>query len=164
MVHIVFTAALILAYIDCTKTSDPGDEVASQLQICTQALGDMSQSYKSASRALEAIMVAKSRWYGQMRQVKAKRMREKCESHYEKSDRLSKRRPSGSIALDLCPTEVDLMAFSTDDQFTQGWDIPATAHFGQDALWMENILGARPVHLDLAAPGLGEHWLPETRT
>ena len=59
--HLVFTATLVLVCSACAAI-DPYERDSSwkNLEICTQALGEMGQAFKSSNRALEVITLIKA--------------------------------------------------------------------------------------------------------
>jgi hypothetical protein len=60
-VHLVFTATLIHVFTACAATDPTRSNTAwKNLEICCQALTEMGQGFKNASRALEVIMGIKS--------------------------------------------------------------------------------------------------------
>lgn len=62
MVHVTLTAALILAYRCCTLGGRDARTAQELLLICMQALGEMGQTYRSASRALEVVTTLRNEW------------------------------------------------------------------------------------------------------
>ncbi|KAK7885116.1 hypothetical protein LTR67_010607 [Exophiala xenobiotica] len=62
LVQSVFTASLIHAYHGCLFTGAEGREAQRSLLTCMQALGEMGQTFKSASRALEILSSLRHKW------------------------------------------------------------------------------------------------------
>lgn len=62
MVHVVMTAALIHTYFCSVFSGQDGKGAQEFLLTCLQALGEMGQTYRSASRALEVITSLRSNW------------------------------------------------------------------------------------------------------
>lgn len=67
LVHLVFTTSIIHAYNACLSPSRRpkvagGYDALDDLQVCCQALRDMSQSWENAARALEVIICIKQAW------------------------------------------------------------------------------------------------------
>ena len=64
MVHAAMTAALIHAYQLCTAAngSDENKKAQASFLTCIQALGEMGQTFKSASRALEVVTSLQQSW------------------------------------------------------------------------------------------------------
>ena len=62
MVQNVFTAGLMHVYHGCFFTGSEGKEAQGHLLTCMQALGEMGQTFRSASRALEIITSLRHDW------------------------------------------------------------------------------------------------------
>lgn len=64
MVHVTMTAALIHIFQLCVIPGPNGDtkEAQQDLLTCIQALGEMGQTYKSASRALDVVTALRQSW------------------------------------------------------------------------------------------------------
>lgn len=67
MVHIISTAALIHVYYTCIIGGPEGKSAQDMLLVCMQALGEMGQTYRSASRALEVISQVRNDWRSRIR-------------------------------------------------------------------------------------------------
>ena len=105
--HLVFTATLVLVCSACGAT-DPYERDTSwqSLDICSQALGELGQSFKSATRALEVITLIKAELIKQVQQTRSKRRSESPSfSEYGRSQ-VKKRRPTESeyISPDALPS------------------------------------------------------------
>jgi len=141
MVHIVFTASLMLVYFSCISRFAEAKLVLANLRICTQALAEMSQAFQSASRALEVIMVVKSRWQTQLRESRrAKRRRDDDgpETRFPKlrninQNQVSLHQVSQSI------TESQAAGSQVDSgEMDSMWFQPDWS-FGGETLWMDGI-------------------------
>src|SRR6266498_3272856 len=53
IVHLIFTAGLVHAYNACTTTGLEASVAMEDLQVCCQALGELGQVWRNATRALE---------------------------------------------------------------------------------------------------------------
>jgi hypothetical protein len=62
LVHIVFSAGLILVYNTCTSVGIEAERAMADLQVCCQALNEIGQAWKNSSRALEVIICIKRDW------------------------------------------------------------------------------------------------------
>ncbi|KAB5531369.1 fungal-specific transcription factor domain-containing protein [Coniochaeta sp. 2T2.1] len=62
IVHIIFTASLVLIYHFCTRPFPESQASLDDLQFCCQSLGEVGQSYGNAKRALEVIITIKTEW------------------------------------------------------------------------------------------------------
>ena len=64
MVHVTMTAALIHVFQLCVTTAGSSEnrEAQKDLLTCIQALGEMGQTYKSASRALDVVTSLRQSW------------------------------------------------------------------------------------------------------
>ena len=62
MVHVIMTAALIHTYYCCLFAGKEGKGAQELLLTCMQALGEMGQTYRSASRALEMVTSLRNDW------------------------------------------------------------------------------------------------------
>ena len=63
-VHVAMTAALVHVFQLCSTTTDSNEnrEAQENLLTCIQALGEMGQTYKSASRALDVVTSVRQSW------------------------------------------------------------------------------------------------------
>ena len=64
MVHAAMTAALIHAFQLCTTSNGTVENSKAQASFltCIQALGEMGQTFKSASRALDVVTSLRQSW------------------------------------------------------------------------------------------------------
>jgi hypothetical protein len=62
MVHVTLTAALIHTYYCSIIIGEDGKNAQEFLLTCIQALGEMGQTYRNASRALEIVTSLRSDW------------------------------------------------------------------------------------------------------
>jgi hypothetical protein len=61
-VHLIFTASLIHIYNACTSPPSSRKIATDDLRFCCQALGEIGQCYRNATRALEVIINVKREW------------------------------------------------------------------------------------------------------
>lgn len=63
VVHITFTAALILVYALVSGIArNRQDELAGYLEVCCNALNDLGESFANSGRALDALLAIKRSW------------------------------------------------------------------------------------------------------
>lgn len=100
--HLVFTATLVLVCSACGAV-DPYEREMSwkNLEVCSQALGEMGQAFKSANRALEVITLIKAELLKQA-QTKSKRRSESPSFSEYGPAQIKKRRPTEA---ELGPTD-----------------------------------------------------------
>ena len=92
--HLVFTATLVLVCSAC-GAADLHERESSwkNLDICSQALGDMGQAFKSSNRALEVITLIKAELIKQA-QIRSKRRSESPSFSEYGPAHVKKRRPT----------------------------------------------------------------------
>jgi hypothetical protein len=67
VVHIAFTAALILVYATVSGiASQSGENLEIHLDTCCEALSDLGEAFGSANRALDVLLAAKRSWQTRM--------------------------------------------------------------------------------------------------
>lgn len=67
MVHVTFTAALILVYATVSGISDAyRDDLTFHLDTCCEALSEFGEAFGSANRALDVLLAAKRSWQARM--------------------------------------------------------------------------------------------------
>lgn len=135
LVHLVFTTSIIHAYNACLSPSRrpkvaDGYDALDDLQICCQALRDVSQSWVSAARALEVIICIKQAWQN------------KIAAHHATT---AKRPPSRSDGLDSTRNRKKTAA--TANINARSARLPsATSTFSLDSAALPDL--AMPVGLD----------------
>lgn len=75
VVHLVFSACLILIYNTCTSVGVEAERAMADLQTCCEAFQELGHAYKNALRALEVIICIKREWQAkaQVQQQRTKR-------------------------------------------------------------------------------------------
>lgn len=68
VIQVITTAAIMHTYFYTLYRPQEGNTAQESLVICLQALGEMGQTYRSASRALEAVASLKDSWRSRARQ------------------------------------------------------------------------------------------------
>lgn len=145
VVHIVFTAALILVYVSCSPTRAAADKALLHLQVCTQALGELSQSFRSASRALEVVMVFKSRWHAQARaQSRSKRQRPVPKSGVKENSTMERQAEKRRLVTTESPEGFfQNTTQASQDSRVEGlepfWAMPDPS-FTEGTIWEDNLL------------------------
>lgn len=67
VVHIAFTAALILVYATVSGiTSEFRSDLVSHLDTCCEALSELGEAFGNANRALDVLLAAKRSWQARM--------------------------------------------------------------------------------------------------
>jgi hypothetical protein len=86
IVHLVFTASIVHVYNACTTYSLETPEAMEDLQICCQALGELGQTWRNATRALEVIICLKREWQSKAAAFVAARTKRSSESVVDGTD------------------------------------------------------------------------------
>ena len=138
--HLVFTATLVLVCSACGAL-DPyeRDNSWKSLEICTQALEEMGQAFKSAYRALEVITIIKAELIKQA-QIRSKRRSESPSLSEYGPAQIKKRRPTETAhastdSLDDDPfTQIDNLNFEGVENLQNLFNIDPNEVFTADSL------------------------------
>jgi hypothetical protein len=67
IIHITFTAALILVYATVSGIADQSHgDLTTYLETCCNALADLGETFSNANRALDVLHAAKRSWQARM--------------------------------------------------------------------------------------------------
>ncbi|KAH7083507.1 hypothetical protein BKA63DRAFT_584879 [Paraphoma chrysanthemicola] len=115
MVHLVFTASLTYVFETCTSTGTRLQTAMTSLQVCTQALTEIGQAFRNATRALELIICIKRDWHKSSHSEPPKRSALFSASHQstEQERRNSMASLVPAILTDVGSAHVDLGTFGT---------------------------------------------------
>lgn len=146
LVHIVFTAALILTYNSCRGQESRSESSQGDLQVCCQALRDLGQSFQNGSRALEVITCLKREW--QVR-VAGTHSRKRRTSSLEDRDHLSGERKKPWATTEFEQTFIDENALSF---WNSGLNHDVNAWAGND-FWLNTLFELSSTEPSLMSSG-----------